>query len=102
MKKDFRTKNLLCDFTLHPEFIEVFDCVFFAGTPPDSLPKRCPILCRIGKDLSTYSIAGVFGNCSRLLRPIPRPACWFRLGMQFERRGKVSCSCDFRGGRFSS
>jgi hypothetical protein len=42
MKKDFRTKNLLCDFTLHPEFIEVFDCVFFAGTPPDSLPKAVP------------------------------------------------------------
>ncbi len=42
MKKDFRNKNLLSQFALNPQFVEVCDCVFLRDTVSDSLPKEVP------------------------------------------------------------
>lgn len=42
MKKDFRTKNLLSQFALNPQFIEIHDCVFLRDTAAESLPKEGP------------------------------------------------------------
>ena len=42
MKKEFRTKNLLSEAALNPQFVEVHDCVLFAGTPSELRPKEVP------------------------------------------------------------
>jgi hypothetical protein len=39
MKKYFRTKNLLSEFTLNPKFIEVHDCVLLDDVATKLLPK---------------------------------------------------------------
>src|SRR5579864_5178799 len=39
MKKDFRTKNLLSQFALNPNFIEIWDCILLTDSEVELLPR---------------------------------------------------------------